>query len=843
MPKFKLRYYRGDPAENNDETGNPHSGWHNAGPIEPGKQWNERTRGFGLPDGEYEFTVVLDYDNKIAETDENNTASIKVVIKDGKIVSQLQSKVDSGLQVLATGRVIKVPASLAEVKKIVELAKNAGVIEQDELKDFLKFTQRTHGSILLAMPKVTVIDGESANIRSQNDGTGTYVELQIKNTVGADKKTITSDLSLLFDSGDEKVKEISKKATVESGQVILLAGETVFDDGSVLLLFVTVEVVEDANGETGIVGVEKIKEEPLILLGMQLVDITPEVKTKYQLSDESPVFGVLILDPGFRYQRLDIGELKRGNYFWMVGDKKIHNIREMIIEMLRINAKGKPTKGGSITEGHEGFVRVVYCYGNGMKKTNTQYIKLTKDDSAELRKAGETLGIAKDKLYYGDDEKIEKRKESMERLRKLGLSFMMYANYHAGEYPDGLEQVRPYVDDEDVLKWLIDNVEYVAKGKKITILPYEMVAYDKTMLAEGAGGSNVLFNDTHVEFKKKDFFEKHEIGSGQIIEDGLVDTASKTQSVIVQKKSYVALEAFRLRMEGHVDKARDVLDTALSRNAKDSLSWFESSRLYFYMCDFDKACDAINKAVGLEPSNARYQYWVGQTSSYDAIFKFHDPNTVADATNQVRKASKAFEQVLVIDPNFHEARFELINLYLKFSLVSEDDIQKQICKLDRIAPVWAAKAKCLLIGTGNMDKKLQIWEDVVAEYESNADAHIGLGDVYWYAKRNEDALEQFNLAFNLEPQRKEILFDIARCYQGMKKYNLQVECYQKYLDSEPSPPVPMRMKALRYLAKTERVLGDISHAKFLENQANEMDPRYGKRGAIVNPIQDFFIAP
>lgn len=86
IPEFKLRFYKDDPANNLDEAGNPHSGWHSAGPIEPGKQWNEKTRDFHLPDGEYEFSVILDYDKAISETDENNnTASIKVVIEDGQI--------------------------------------------------------------------------------------------------------------------------------------------------------------------------------------------------------------------------------------------------------------------------------------------------------------------------------------------------------------------------------------------------------------------------------------------------------------------------------------------------------------------------------------------------------------------------------------------------------------------------------------------------------------------------------------------------------------------------------------------------------------------------------------
>ncbi len=88
IPEFKLRYYRGDVENNLDEAGNAHNGWHGAGPIEPDKTWNEQTRDFHLPDGKYEFSIVLDYDNTVSETDENNNeAAISVNIIDGKIAN------------------------------------------------------------------------------------------------------------------------------------------------------------------------------------------------------------------------------------------------------------------------------------------------------------------------------------------------------------------------------------------------------------------------------------------------------------------------------------------------------------------------------------------------------------------------------------------------------------------------------------------------------------------------------------------------------------------------------------------------------------------------------------
>jgi hypothetical protein len=99
LPKHRLRFYRGDPEQGLDEVGQPHSGWHEAGPIDPGKTWNERTRGFVLPDGEYAFAVVLDYDQAVTETNEdNNAAALSVKIQNGRIVEKTnQSETENGV--------------------------------------------------------------------------------------------------------------------------------------------------------------------------------------------------------------------------------------------------------------------------------------------------------------------------------------------------------------------------------------------------------------------------------------------------------------------------------------------------------------------------------------------------------------------------------------------------------------------------------------------------------------------------------------------------------------------------------------------------------------------------
>lgn len=134
------------------------------------------------------------------------------------------------------------------------------------------------------------------------------------------------------------------------------------------------------------VTLEKIPES-VRLFGMKLTDMTPELKTVY---DQYQDTGVLILDPGENYQRLGIGELKEGYSFWMIGNKSVKNLREMVAELLRISAIDPPLVPGWVTEGHRGFIRVVYIYP-GRRGTNTQYIKLTDDDLAGLKKLASEL--------------------------------------------------------------------------------------------------------------------------------------------------------------------------------------------------------------------------------------------------------------------------------------------------------------------------------------------------------------------------------------------------------------------------------------------------------------------
>ncbi len=109
-------------------------------------------------------------------------------------------------------------------------------------------------------------------------------------------------------------------------------------------------------------------------LGMQLADVTPELKTAYDLPWDH---GALILDPGKDSRRLEIGALVEGNVFWKVGKKEVGSVRELVDQILTETSGQK---------GPDYWVPVVYWFiGLRSDGNNTQFMRLTKDDIKSLQ--------------------------------------------------------------------------------------------------------------------------------------------------------------------------------------------------------------------------------------------------------------------------------------------------------------------------------------------------------------------------------------------------------------------------------------------------------------------------
>jgi len=111
---------------------------------------------------------------------------------------------------------------------------------------------------------------------------------------------------------------------------------------------------------------------------------------------------------------------------------------------------------------------------------------------------------------------ISKRMESAKKLFNLGKALLIYANDHEDKYPDSLHTFTEYLKFLEDPNWAMTNVEYLARGKTIAVWPDIVIAYDKKLLAERKG-TNVLFNDSHVEFVKPERLKELGISATEIL--------------------------------------------------------------------------------------------------------------------------------------------------------------------------------------------------------------------------------------------------------------------------------------------------------------------------------------
>ncbi len=116
------------------------------------------------------------------------------------------------------------------------------------------------------------------------------------------------------------------------------------------------------------------------VLGMQLADVTPELRATYDLFNDR---GALILDPGKDSDRLKIGRLAEGYTFWMVGRTRIGSVSEFVSQILAETA-------GQNADQYS--VRVVYNFSTvEFDGSRTTSLKLTKDDLKQLQMISDQL--------------------------------------------------------------------------------------------------------------------------------------------------------------------------------------------------------------------------------------------------------------------------------------------------------------------------------------------------------------------------------------------------------------------------------------------------------------------
>ena len=227
-----------------------------------------------------------------------------------------------------------------------------------------------------------------------------------------------------------------------------------------------------------------------------------------------------------------------------------------------------------------------------------------------------------------------------------------------------------------------------------------------------------------------------------------------------------ALAAF---IEGRYADAEDSLKTlfAKSRNDRARICYL-LGRINTWEGDIEAAFDWFEKAVKAESETADYQYWLGMLYGARA-----QRASIFGKPGKARRARKAFEMAVRLDPNHIAARIKLLEYHLHAPGIVGGSKEKALIQAVEIASrntmeghmAWAlihAKEKA-------QDKREKAYLDAVALANGDVRPVISLATLYLRDDRRLDAIRVYETYLQSYPDRSTILRRLSNQYRLEKE--------------------------------------------------------------------------
>jgi len=163
----------------------------------------------------------------------------------------------------------------------------------------------------------------------------------------------------------------------------------------------------------------------------------------------------------------------------------------------------------------------------------------------------------------------------------------------------------------------------------------------------------------------------------------LAEPLSESRNFDDVNDANVAMRAFELRIVGKAAEATELLKKAVAANPANGPAQFELARNHFSTTmdtveqtegtlkqkqeamkkKLRLAEKAIEKAIKADAANPRYHYWAGKIGTYITVYDAHFVWTMPAVPVHSIDAIKSYEKAIMLKPDFHLARDELIGLY------------------------------------------------------------------------------------------------------------------------------------------------------------------------------------
>lgn len=231
------------------------------------------------------------------------------------------------------------------------------------------------------------------------------------------------------------------------------------------------------------------------------------------------------------------------------------------------------------------------------------------------------------------------------------------------------------------------------------------------------------------------------------------------------KFDYIFQEAERQKLARNYDAAIDLFDHCRQLDPESGAVLYELAELYRYVKNDTLAIRALEKACKLYPKN----YWYKERLV-----------SLLSENHRNDEALKHVEEMARLFPEKGEVLMMLLDLYDK-----KQDRENMVKVLDKIE-VKEGKSEQLsmekfrlFLQMNDEKRAFEEMKNLADEYPNDLRYQVVIGDLYLDAGKKEEALKQFKMVEEKDPENVTMLLSMANYYQMQEG---QDSLYQSYLE-------------------------------------------------------------
>ena len=295
-------------------------------------------------------------------------------------------------------------------------------------------------------------------------------------------------------------------------------------------------------------------------------------------------------------------------------------------------------------------------------------------------------------------------------------------------------------------------------------------------------------------------------------------------------------EAVRLFDARQFGRAKPLLEAAVREDPGDARAASYLGRLLLASDELDAAVESLEKSVSLEEGNAEYHLWLGRAYGQKAIRA-----SVLKQPALARRVKKEFERASQLDPDSLEARFGLIEYYLRAPGVLGGSLEKareqarEIARRDALQGHRAAGR--LAEHEKRFDAALDEYQRAGNEFPQSPAPSYWSGSLFEKRKDYERAFEVYERLLETQPTEMTACYQIGRiAILSGQRLERAEQCLKLYLRREPKPDEPSLAWAHYRLGNLYERKGSRDLARREYAEALKLDPVHREARAALKKI-------